>query len=122
MTIIAGSRLPEKKHIRIALTSVHGIGQSRADEVCRLASVNPETKVVDLKNSDIDDIREAITNSGWLLGTNLRREVNQRIKDKITIKTYQGRRLVLGLPVRGQNTQKNSRTARKRRVSRRDDK
>ncbi|MDC3181277.1 ribosomal protein uS13 [Gammaproteobacteria bacterium] len=120
MTIIAGSRLPEKKHIRIALTSVYGLGQSRADNVCALAKVNPETKVVDLSSSEIDVIREVITASGWVLGTNLRREVNQCIKDKITIKTYQGRRLILGLPVRGQKTQKNSRTARKRRVSRRD--
>ena len=120
MTIIAGSRLPDKKHIRIALTSVYGIGISRADKICKLANINPETKVKDLAG-EIEQIREAISQSGWLLGTALKRQVNQDIKDKISIRSYQGRRLVLGLPVRGQKTQKNARTARKRRVARRGD-
>ena len=68
MTIIAGSRLPEKKHIRIALTHVYGIGQSRADLICAVAKVNPETKVSEL-GDEIEAIREAITSAGWLLGT-----------------------------------------------------
>lgn len=121
MTIIAGSRLPEKKHIRIALTHVYGIGQSRADLICAVAKVNPETKVSEL-GDEIEAIREAITNAGWLLGTAAKRKKDQDIKEKISIKSYQGRRHVLGLPVRGQKTQKNARTARKRRVRRRDSK
>ncbi|UTC24277.1 ribosomal protein uS13 [Candidatus Comchoanobacter bicostacola] len=120
MTIIAGSRLPDNKHIVIGLTHVHGIGRSRAKDICELAKINPETKVKDL-GDQVEKIRNVISEKNYVLGTSLKRVVNQCIKDKITIRSYQGRRLILGLPVNGQKTQKNAKTARKRRVSRRKD-
>lgn len=119
MTIIAGSRLPDNKHVVIGLTSVFGIGRTRAKLVCNKTSINPETKVKDLSSEDVENIRKILSEEGWSLGTTLKRTVQEAIKLKISTRSVQGIRLLLGLPVNGQKTQKNARTARKKKGSNR---
>lgn len=117
MTIIAGSRLSDNQHIWVGLTRIFGIGKTRALIICNECKLNPETKVRDLKEDQIEAIRHQLTASGWELGTTLKRMIGKFISIKKMIRSYQGRRHVGKLPVRGQNTQKNAKTARKRRDS-----
>ena len=114
MTIIAGCRLAENKHIWIGLTRIYGIGKTRANLICKTAKVNPETKVKDLGDS-VEKIRTVITESGWSIGPALKRVRRKAISIKKVIRCYQGRRLTVGLPVNGQRTKTNAKTSRKRR-------
>lgn len=115
MTIIAGSRLAENHHIWIGLTRIYGVGRTRALKLCEISGVKPGVKVKDLSDQEIERIRTALTESGWEIGTNLRRTIKKFISIKKMIRSYQGRRHAVKLPVRGQKTQKNAKTARKRR-------
>lgn len=115
MTIIAGSRLAENQHIWVGLTRIYGVGKTRALEVCDLAKLNPETKVRDLNDQEVEQIRHILAETGWELGSTLKRTIKKFISIKKMIRSYQGRRHAVKLPVRGQNTQKNAKTARRRR-------
>ena len=119
MTIIAGSRLAENQHIWIGLTGIYGVGKTRALIICEKCKVNPATKVSSLKKEEIEKIRDQLTASGWELGVALKRSISKFISTKKMIRSYQGRRhsATPKLPVRGQNTQKNAKTARRRRDS-----
>ena len=112
---IEGSRLGANQQVWISLSSnIFGIGESRAYEVCENTKINPQTKVRDLTSEEIEMIRAAIKAKAWVLTTNLRQQVRQSIDEKKRMRSYQGRRHAVGLPVRGQNTQKNAKTARRR--------
>lgn len=115
MTIIAGSRLSENQHIWVGLTRIYGVGKTRALKLCEKSKIKPDTKVKDLSEAQIEAIRAELNASGWEIGTTLKRMISRFISIKKMIRSYQGRRHVVKLPVRGQNTQKNARTARKRR-------
>lgn len=117
MTIIAGSRLSDNQHIWIGLTGIYGVGKTRAYQICEKCKIKPETKVKDLTEKQVEEIRHQLTATGWELGTTLRRTISKFISIKKMIRSYQGRRHAVRLPVRGQNTQKNAKTARRRRDS-----
>jgi small subunit ribosomal protein S13 len=109
MARIAGVDLPRNKHADVALTYIFGVGRETANKILSAASVGPNTKIQDLTDDEITRIRQWIDANLKVEGE-LRRQTQQDIRRKIEIGSYQGMRHVLGLPVRGQNTQTNSRT------------
>jgi small subunit ribosomal protein S13 len=106
---IAGVDLPREKRLDIGLTYIYGVGRTKAEEICVGARVNPSTRVRDLTDEEIVRIRDWI-GSNYSVEGDLRREVNQNIKRKVEISSYQGVRHRRGLPVRGQRTHTNART------------
>ena len=108
MARISGVNIPDNKHLRIALTYIYGIGQTRANKICDLIGLNPQTKVKDLVEDELDKIRNEITN--YELEGDLRRNVSMNIKRLMDLGCYRGQRHRRGLPVRGQQTQTNART------------
>ena len=109
MARIAGVDLPRDKRLDIALTYIYGVGRSKAMETCVNAQVNLSTPVRDLTDEEIVGIRDWI-GSNYRVEGDLRREVNQNIKRKVEIGSYQGTRHRRGLPVHGQRTHTNART------------
>src|SRR5947207_9627284 len=109
MARIAGVDLPRNKHADVALTYIFGVGKQTAKSILSSASVDANTKIQDLTDDEITRIRQWIDANLKVEGE-LRRQTQQDIRRKIEIGCYQGMRHVLGLPVRGQRTQTNSRT------------
>ena len=108
MTRIAGINLPNHKHVEIALTSVYGIGRSRARQICTASGVAGETKVKDLTEPDAERLRAAVAT--FSVEGDLRREISMNIKRLMDLGCYRGLRHRRGLPVRGQRTRTNART------------
>lgn len=108
---IAGVNIPSEKKVKISLTYIYGVGQVRALEVLNAAKIDPEARVKDLPEADINKIREIIEKK-YLVEGDLRREVVGNIKRMKEIGCYRGIRHSKGLPVRGQTTKRNSRTVR----------
>jgi small subunit ribosomal protein S13 len=106
---IAGVDIPRDKRLEIALTYIYGIGPTKARETCVSSRVNPSTSVRDLTDEEVVRIREWI-GANYRVEGDLRREVNQHIKRKVEIGSYQGLRHRRGLPVHGQRTHTNART------------
>lgn len=100
--------LEPNKHIRIALRSIYGVGNSRAIKICEKAGVVSSTKVKELDEDTVRRLQEAV--AAYITEGDLRREVAMRIKRLKDIGCYRGRRHRLGLPVRGQRTRTNART------------
>ena len=109
MARIAGVDLPRDKRLDIGLTYIYGIGRTKAVETCVGARVDPSTRVRDLTDEEVVRIRDWIGTSYSVEG-DLRRAVNQHIKRKVEIGSYQGIRHRRGLPVHGQRTHTNART------------
>ena len=108
MARIAGVDLPREKRVEIGLTYVYGIGLSSSQKILKEAGINPDTRVKDLTDDDITNIRKAM--DGYKLEGDLRREVALNIKRLTEIGCYRGVRHRRGLPVRGQRTKTNART------------
>ena len=109
MARIAGVDLPRRKHIRIALTYIFGIGQTSAEEICVKAKVEPTMRTEELSDGEIKNIRDVIADEYKVEG-DLRREVSMNIKRLMDLGCYRGLRHRRGLPVRGQRTHTNART------------
>ena len=109
MARIAGVDIPREKRLVISLTYVFGIGRSTAEQICEAAGVAPSTRTRDLTDEEINRIRAYIDQNLQVEG-DLKREVQQDIKRKMEIGSYQGLRHRKGLPVRGQRTHTNART------------
>ena len=109
MARIAGVDLPRNKHVRIALTYIYGIGNSRSDTILSAAHVEPAKKVSDLNEDEVNRIRQVIEDQGNVEG-DLRKDVSMHIKRLIEIGSYRGYRHRRSLPVRGQRTHTNART------------
>jgi small subunit ribosomal protein S13 len=109
MARIEGIDLPRNKRIEIALTYIYGIGPTRARALISGSNVNPDTRVKDLTDAEVNVLREAISKNYKVEG-DLRREVQMSIKRLIEIGCYRGLRHRRNLPVRGQRTRTNSRT------------
>ncbi|HEY7704025.1 MAG TPA: 30S ribosomal protein S13 [Acidimicrobiia bacterium] len=116
MARIAGVDLPRQKRLEIGLTYIYGIGRTRSLEICGSLGVDPGTKVKDLTEEEAARIRRHIEQNYQVEG-DLRREVQQNIKRKVEIGTYQGMRHRRGLPVHGQRTHTNARTRKGPRVA-----
>jgi len=109
MARIAGVDIPREKRLEIALTYVFGIGRPTSLKLCTDLGLNPDTRVRDLTDDEVNRIRVYVDQNLRVEG-DLRRDVAQDIKRKIEIGCYQGIRHRKGLPVRGQRTKTNSRT------------
>ncbi len=110
MARIAGVDLPREKRIEIGLTYIYGIGRTSADRILAAANVNPDTRVRDLTDEEVDKIRVAIEELGIMVEGDLRRDTAMNIKRLQEIGCYRGIRHRKGLPVRGQKTKTNART------------
>ncbi|MBY0584019.1 30S ribosomal protein S13 [Murdochiella massiliensis] len=108
MARISGVDLPKEKRVEIGLTYIYGIGRSRSNEILKNADVNPDTRVRDLSESEVQRIREQIAE--YHVEGDLRRDVSMNIKRLREINSYRGNRHRRNLPVRGQNTKNNART------------
>ena len=109
MARIAGVDLPKEKRVEIGLTYIYGIGVASSRKILEKAKVNPDTRVKDLTDEEVNRIRKAIDESYKVEG-DLRREVALNIKRLTEIGCYRGLRHRKGLPVRGQRTKTNART------------
>jgi small subunit ribosomal protein S13 len=109
MARIAGVDLPRNKHVVIGLTYIYGIGNPRARRILEQAKVDPDKKVQDLSEDEVNRIRQVIEAEGMVEG-DLRKEVSMNIKRLIEIGSYRGYRHRRNLPVRGQRTHTNART------------
>jgi small subunit ribosomal protein S13 len=109
MARISGVDIPREKRLEISLTYIFGIGRSTASMVCQQTGLSPDTRVRDLTEEEVAQLRSFIDANVKVEG-DLRREVQQHIKRKMEIGTYQGIRHRRGLPVRGQRTRTNART------------
>ena len=109
MARIAGVDLPRDKRVEYALPYIYGIGLSRSREILAKAQVNPDTRVRDLTEDEINRLR-AIIERDYKVEGELRSEVQRNIKRLIDIGCYRGLRHRRGLPVRGQRTRTNART------------
>ncbi len=108
MARIAGIDLPREKRVEIGLTYVYGIGLSTSQKILKEAGINPDTRVKDLPEDDVNKIRKAM--EPYKVEGDLRREVALNIKRLTEIGCYRGIRHRRGLPVRGQRTKTNART------------
>ena len=109
MARIEGVDLPRNKRIEIGLTYIFGIGQTRARMILDETSVNPDIRVKDLSEGQVNSLREFIGRTYKVEG-DLRREVHMNIKRLIEIGCYRGLRHRRNLPVHGQRTRTNART------------
>ena len=119
MARIAGIDLPKEKRVEIGLTYISGIGRPMADKILAATEVNPDTRVKDLTEDEVQRLREYIDHNVVTEG-DLHRDVSLSIKRLMEIGCYRGIRHRKGLPVRGQSTKQNARTRKgpKRTVSR----
>jgi len=108
MARIAGINIPNHQHASIALTAIYGIGRSRAKAICAGSGIEPNRKIKDLTDAEMDRLRESITR--LTVEGDLRREVQMSVKRLIDLGCYRGSRHRKGLPVRGQRTKTNART------------
>ena len=109
MARIAGVDLPREKRVEIGLTYIYGIGVASSNKILKEAGVNPDTRVKDLTDDEVNNIRKVIDGTYKVEG-DLRREVALNIKRLTEIGCYRGIRHRRSLPVRGQRTKTNART------------
>ena len=110
MARIEGVDLPRNKRVEIALTYIYGIGSTRSQTILEHSGVNPDTRVKDLTEAEVQALREGV--GQFRVEGELRREVQMNIKRLIEIGSYRGLRHRRSLPVRGQRTKTNARTRR----------
>ncbi len=108
MARVAGINIPDHKHAGVSLTYVYGIGRTRAKSICEKIGVDPSTKILDLNEDQLEQIRTEISN--FIVEGDLRREVATNIKRLQDLGTNRGIRHRRHLPVRGQKTKNNART------------
>ena len=109
MARIAGVDIPNEKRVEIGLTYIYGIGRVRSNKILAETGINPDTRVKDLTESDIANIRKYIE-SNFTVEGELRRDIALDIKRLKEIRCYRGLRHIANLPVRGQSTKTNART------------
>ena len=109
MARIAGVDIPSNKRVVISLTYIYGIGLKTSQTILRETGVDPDIRVRDLSEADVNKLREYIDHNCKVEG-DLRREVSMNIKRLIEVGCYRGVRHRKGLPVRGQSTKQNART------------
>ena len=111
MARIAGIDIPREKRVEIALTYIYGIGLSTSQKVLAQANVNPDTRVRDLTDEQVNRLRDIIDRRYTVEG-DLRRETAMNLKRLTEIGSYRGLRHRRNLPVRGQRTKTNARQRR----------
>jgi len=109
MARLVGVDLPREKRVEVALTYIFGMGLTRSHETLKATGVNPDTRVKDLKEAELVQLKDFIE-ANYKIEGDLRREIQSDIRRKVEIQSYQGIRHRKGLPVRGQRTHTNART------------
>ena len=109
MARISGVDIPREKRLEISLTYIFGVGRTRSKEICDGVGISRDTRVRDLTEEEVAQLRTYVDNNLKVEG-DLRREVAADIKRKVEIGSYEGLRHRRGLPVRGQRTRTNART------------
>jgi small subunit ribosomal protein S13 len=108
MARIAGINIPDHKHAVISLTSIYGIGNTRAQQICEAAGIAPSIKIKELSEAELETLRSEV--GKFTVEGDLRREVTMNIKRLMDLGCYRGIRHRRGLPLRGQRTKTNART------------
>ena len=108
---ISGVTIPNEKRVEISLTYIFGIGRSKAGKILKSAGVNPDTRVRDLKEEEVNKLRVIIEKNEKVEG-DLKREIIGNVKRLKEIGAYRGTRHAKNLPARGQRTKTNNRTVR----------
>jgi small subunit ribosomal protein S13 len=108
MARIAGINIPTHKHAEVALTAIYGIGRTTARKICAESGIEPNAKIKDLSESEIESVRNQVAK--YTIEGDLRRTVSMNIKRLMDLGSYRGIRHRRGLPVRGQRTRTNART------------
>ena len=111
MARIAGVDIPREKRIEVALTYIYGIGLTSSQKILAQTSINPDTRVRDLSEEQVNRLREVI-DKGRKVEGDLRREIAMNLKRLIEVGTYRGTRHRKNLPSRGQRTKTNARARR----------
>ena len=111
MARIAGATLPNEKRVAVGLTYIFGISVNSAKNILKPANVNPDTRIKNLTETEVNKLREIIEKEYKVEGE-LKREILMNIKRLKEISSYRGSRHAKKLPVRGQRTKTNSRTGR----------
>lgn len=108
MARIAGVDIPRNKRVEISLTYIFGIGRPTSQRILAEAGVNPDTRVKDLTEEEVNKIRAIV--EGIKVEGDLRKDIRLSIKRLMDIKCYRGLRHKMNLPVRGQKSKTNART------------
>ncbi|MEP6629147.1 MAG: 30S ribosomal protein S13 [Lapillicoccus sp.] len=109
MARLVGVDLPREKRVEVALTYIFGVGRTRSQQALAATGVSPDTRVRDLTDADLVQLRDYLESHVKIEG-DLRREIASDIRRKVEIGSYEGIRHRRGLPVRGQRTKTNART------------
>jgi len=107
---IVGIDIPREKRVEVALTYIYGIGLARAQKILEISGVNPDIRVKDLEDGDVQKLR--VATEDFTLEGDLRRQEGMAMKRLQDIGCVRGRRHRMSLPVRGQRTRTNARTRR----------
>lgn len=110
MARIEGVDIPRNKRVEISLTYIYGVGRTTSKKVLAQVGINPDTRVKDLTEDEVQQLREAI--SAYTTEGDLRRQITLNIKRLSEIGSYRGLRHRRNLPLRGQRTKTNARTRR----------
>ena len=108
MARIAGVNIPDRKHAVIALTSIYGIGRTRAAEICSAAGIAEDARIINLTEDEVEKLRSEVAK--FTVEGDLRREISMNIKRLMDLGCNRGIRHRRGLPLRGQRTRTNART------------
>lgn len=111
MARIAGVDLPREKRVEVGLTYIFGIGLHSSQHLLKRTGINPDTRVRDLTDDEVNRLRDIVDKEMRVEG-DLRREISMNIKRLMDIGSYRGLRHRRGMPVRGQRTRTNARTRR----------
>lgn len=115
MIYLFDAELSENKPIFSSLTSIYGIGKSNSEALCKNLGFSRNLKIKDLSKTQLNELIAAVKSSKLVLAKDLKKRKHLITNNLIEIKSYRGLRGYQGLPVRGQRTHTNARTARKRR-------
>lgn len=110
MARIAGVNIPDNKRVPISLTYIFGIGRTKAFAICEALSIDTQTRMKDLTEDQLNEIRTEVDKDEYTIEGDLRREVSLNIKRLQDMACYRGLRHRRRLPVRGQRTKTNART------------
>lgn len=110
MARIAGVNVPDAKRVSIALTYIHGIGRTKAREICDTTGIDRSRRMNDLSEDELNAVRAEIDTDKYKIEGDLRREVAMNIKRLMDMASYRGLRHRKRLPVNGQRTRTNART------------
>ena len=113
MLYLLETNLPDQKSVFFALTKVYGIGQNTAFSICKKLGFSMNLKIKDLSSEQITEMLQLIDSLDLLLNNDLKKLKSLALKNLLSIKSYRGLQRVRGLPVRGQRTHTNAKSAKK---------